>query len=569
MRRVVMLAVAIVLLAALAVGVGAETCATQVTYQATVSQDQSCSMTVTAAIHLDEPVSELTFPVPVDATNITLNGTRVGSTLTNEARHVDISGIVGNVAGDFTVSLSYYIKDVVEVNDNGFLELQLPLLSGFLYPIQKVGFTLTMPGDLSYKPSFSSGYHQANIEQVLVYSAVNNTVTGTSNQAMKDRETLTMTVLVTEEMFPQAAIQLQDLDPYYIAMAISGVLALVYWLIFLRNPPPRVSSVPTPPEGFSAGQLGSIISLQGTDLTAMIFSWAQLGYLTIQTGRSERVLLHKRMDMGNERSLFEQKNFQRLFGSRSVVDTSGFRYAALYQKLAAGSGNVQSLVHPKSGSKYLFRFLMALVGAFCGVCLGLTVTVEAAVQWFPTVLIALACGGASWLIQQWADSLFSQHNGKLILSLALCVAWIAFSVQAGTYQLDIWIIVLQLLAGLMTTFGGRRTDAGRQLIAEVLGFRLFLQTIPRTQLQQIRRQNPEYFHALAPYALALGCDQIFAKRFGRDKQPPCPYIVGVPQEYMTAEEWNKVLRRTARSMEARMRQMPVEKIAGFFRGLTR
>ena len=143
------------------------------------------------------------------------------------------------------------------------------------------------------------------------------------------------------------------------------------------------------------------------------------------------------------------------------------------------------------------------------------------------------------------------------------------SVQAGTYQLDIWIVLLQLLAGLMTTFGGRRTDAGRQLINEVLGFRLYLQTIPRTQLHLIRRQNPEYFHDLAPYALALGCDQIFAKRFGRDKQPPCPYIVGVPQEYMTAAEWNKILRRTARSMEARMRQMPVEKVAGFFRSLTR
>ena len=569
MRRIVILAVAIMLFALLAIGVGAETCATQVTYQATVSQDQSCSITVTANIHLEEPVSELTFPVPVDATNITLNGTRVGSTLTNQARHVDLKGIVGSVAGDFTINLSYYIKDVVAPDENGFLQLQIPMLSGFLYPVQKVGFTVTMPGNLSYEPAFSSGYHQTNIEQVLVYSAMNNTVTGTSNQTMKDRETLTMTVQVTEEMFPQAVIQLQDLDPYYLAMAISGVLALIYWILFLRNPLPRVNSVPTPPEGFSAGQLGSIISLQGADLTTMIFTWAQLGYLTIQTGRTERVLLHKRMDMGNERSVFEQKNFQRLFGSRSVVDTSGFRYAALYQKLAAGSGNTQGLVHPKSGSKHLFRFLMSVVGALCGVCLGLTVTVEAAVQWFPTVLLALACGCASWLIQLWADSMFSQHSGKLVLSLVLCVVWIAVSVQAGTYQLDIWIIVLQLLAGLMTTFGGRRTDAGRQLINEVLGFRLFLQTIPRTQLHHIRRQNPDYFHTLAPYALALGCDKIFAKRFGRDKQPPCPYIVGVPQEYMTATEWNKVLRRTARSMEARMRQMPIEKISGFFRSLTR
>ena len=162
-----------------------------------------------------------------------------------------------------------------------------------------------------------------------------------------------------------------------------------------------------------------------------------------------------------------------------------------------------------------------------------------------------------------------EHSGKLILSLVLCVAWIAMSVQAGTYQLDIWIVLLQLLAGLMTTFGGRRTEAGRHLLAEVLGFRLYLQTIPRVQLQHIRRQNPEYFHSLAPYAMALGCDQTFIRRFGRDLQPPCPYIVGVPQKPMTAAEWHKIFRRIARSMEARMRQMPVEKVAGFFRSLTR
>lgn len=569
MRRITIFITAIILLMLLSVGVSAQTGATQVTYQASVSSDESCSMAVSATIHLDEPVSDLTFPVPAGAANISLNGTRVGSTLSDGVRHVDLSGITGKIAGDFTVNISYTLKDVVETTKDGILQLRLPLLSGFAYPVEKLGFTITMPGELSYNPSFSSGYHKTNIEQVLVFSASGNTITGTSNQQMKDRETLEMTLMVTEEMFPQTTIKLQDLDAYYLAMAISGVLALLYWLIFLRNLPPRFSSVTAPPEGYSAGQLGSIINLQGTDLTAMIFSWAQLGYIVIQAGRTERVLLHKHMEMGNERSLFEQKCFQQLFGNRTTVDTSGFRYAALYQRLTSKTGSLQGLVHPRSGSKYLFRFFMAVVGAISGICMGLTLSAEAASQWFPAALLAIFCGVTSWLLQSWADSLFSRHRGTLVFGLVLCAVWIILCVQANTYTLDLWIILLQLLAGLMTTFGGRRTEAGRQLLAEVLGFRVYLQSIPRVQLQHIRRQNPDYFHSLSPYALALGCDQLYASRFGRDMQPPCPYITGVPQKPMTAAEWNKILRRIANSMESRMRQMPLEKLAGLFRGFLR
>lgn len=569
MRRITMLIVAILLLTLLTVGASAATCATQVTYQASVSNDESCSIVASVTIHLDEPVKDLTFPVPAEATNISLNGTRVGSTLTNEARHVDLSGITGSMAGDFTVNISYYLKDVVAPDENGILQLRIPMLSGFDYPVEKLGFTITMPSELSHNPSFSSGYHKTNIEQMLVFSASGNTVTGTSNQQMKDRETLEMTLVVTEEVFPQAVIKLQNLEVYYLIMAICGVLGLVYWIIFLRNLPPRFTSVAAPPEGYSAGQLGSVINLQGTDLTAMIFSWAQLGYIVIQAGRTERVLLHKHMDMGNERSLYEQKCFQQLFGSRNVVDCSGFRYAGLYQRLSARAGSLQGLVHPRSGSKLVFRFLMALVGAFCGVCLGLTLSAEAALPWIPAVLLGAFCGVTSWFLQTWADSLFTQHKGKLIFGLMLCAVWLVLCVRANTFQLDIWIILLQVLAGLMATFGGRRTEAGRHLLAEVLGFRLYLQTIPRVQLQHIRRQNPEYFHSLAPYAMALGCDQTFIRRFGRDLQPPCPYIVGVPQKPMTAAEWHKIFRRIARSMEARMRQMPLEKFTGFFRSFIR
>ena len=65
----------------------------------------------------------------------------------------------------------------------------------------------------------------------------------------------------------------------------------------------------------------------------MVFTWAQLGYLLIQTDSGGKVLLHKRMDMGNERSLFENKIFALLFGSRQAVDATGYPYAKLSRKV--------------------------------------------------------------------------------------------------------------------------------------------------------------------------------------------------------------------------------------------
>ncbi len=569
MRRFFLLITTIVLLCAMAVSTSAQTCATQVTCQATVSSDESCAVTVSATFHLDTPVEEFYFPLPAQASNITLNGSRVGSTVSGDVRLVDLTGITGSMAGDFTVSISYQLRDVVSKDENEMLQLQLPLLSGFSYPVAKLGFTVTMPGAVTVKPSFSSGYHQANIEQDLVFSYTGNTVTGTSSQELKDHETLLMTLPVSEEVFPQTAINLEELDALYLSLVIAIVLGLVYWLIFLRAAPPRHLTVAAPPQGYNAGQLGSLISLRGTDLTAMIFSWAQLGYLTIHLGKGNRVVLYKRMEMGNERSPFEQRCFQTLFGKRDVMDTSGLRFIAVYQKLAGKTAGFQDIVHRHSGSKYVFRFFMAVAGLFDGICMGLTLGMEAAAPWLPAALLAAGCFIAGWLIQLWAESLFCRSRGRLVWALLLCTAWGVTGWFAGTLVLDIWIILLQLLAGLMSTFGGRRTDAGRQLMSEVLGFRRYLRSIPRTQLQYIRKQNPDYFHTLVPYALAFGCDKTFAKRFGRDKQPPCPYITGISKTPMTALQWSKLLRAAARSMEFRLRRQPLEKVTDFFSNLTR
>ena len=77
------------------------------------------------------------------------------------------------------------------------------------------------------KPAFSSGYHQANIEKDLYFTTSGATITAVSQAELKDHETLTMTLLVTEEMFPQKRIVAPEVETAVTLTAVFLVLALL------------------------------------------------------------------------------------------------------------------------------------------------------------------------------------------------------------------------------------------------------------------------------------------------------------------------------------------------------
>ena len=568
MRRILTVAVTVVLLICLLTcTVSAETNASKVNVYATVSSDGSCQVTVTALLHLEQPMSELYFPLPREAEGVTLNGARVSTTRTANARQVDLSGIAGNMVGDFSVTMTYVLRDLVAYNENEILQLQLPLLSGFAYPVAQLEYSVTMPGELRSKPAFSSGYHHSSIEKDLTSQVSGPVISGMSNKGLKDHETLTMTVTVTEEMFPQTRIELPDFNLTNTLMWIALALAAVYWLIFLRCRVPHRMTTTSAPEGFGAGQMGAVLHMQGADLTLMIFSWAQLGYLYMGRGRNGHILLRKQMDMGNERSSFEQKCFSNLFGRRDVVDTSELRYVEMWEKTAKMGANIQSLVHPKSGSKKIFRLLAALIGLFGGAGVGIAIGTGAAVQWLWVVLFAIAGFLVSWQIQRWAEGLLLLNKKPLWVSLALCTVWLVLSALAGVFSIGFWMIVSQLLAGLFSAFGGRRTEAGMQTCSQVLGLRRYLRKVSREDLQRICQSNPEYFYTMVPYALALGVDKHFAKRFGKLQLPECPYMDLGTDVRMTAAGWSERFRKVSDMMNDRRKHMWRERISGAVRSI--
>lgn len=531
-----------------------------------VSQDGSCQVTMVVTLHLEEAVSQLRFPIPKDARNVSLNGSSAPVRRSGGSTYIDLSRTLGSALGDFTINISYTLNNIISRNENDGLELTVPLLSGFAYPVEVFQFNVTLPGQIGEKPIFSSGYWLTSIESDLTFQVEGAAVTGQTIKQLKDRETLTMTLAVDENLFPQAAPEIRlDVALDDTAMLVCGILALVYWLVFLRCLPPRRIRRATAPDGLTAGEMGAALIGSGVELTGMVLSWAQMGYILIQLDNNGRVLLHKRMEMGNERSSYENKVFRNLFGKRHVVDGTGTQYALLCRKVAATSPNMTDLYLRHSGNPRLMRILAAGIGLFGGFSMGFAIAGGSALQWLLILLLSALGAAAAWLIQGLAMQLHLRRSLPIRMGLAAILLLLVLGLLAGEMGVALTVIATQLLFGLMTGYGGRRSQLGKQTMQQIVGLRRYLRTVSREEIQRLQKQNPEFYHTLAPYALALGVDQAFAKRFGPIRLPRCPYLTTGMDGHLTAAEWCRMLKKAADALDRRQKRLPLDQFLSLFR----
>lgn len=526
-----------------------------------VKQDGSCDVTLTITLQFDAPVGELSFPLPANARNITVNGASARSTQTSTVRKVDISSHISGI-GTNTLVIRYSLPDTVTADKKGNLTMTLPLLSGFAFPVEKMSFTVTLPGEVESKPSFSSTYRPQDVETVMYIQINGSVISGSFLERLQDTESLTMTLSVTEKMFPQSMAKKWSLDTVDLLMAGVALLAAAYWLITMRTAFPRKLRRATAPEGVTAGVLGCILNGRGVDFTMMVLSWAQMGYILIQPDDNGRVLLHKRMDMGNERSDYENRYFRSLFGRRRTVDATGYHYARMCAKAERTVLGAQSYYHRATGNPRVFRLVMALIGVLAGISMANAVVRDTGWQVVLGILFSILFGAASWMIQSAAIHLRDRNRIKVWIGLGCAALWILVSVLTEEWNVAMFVVPAEFVAGLAAAYGGRRSEAGKQMVSELWGLRRFLRDAAQADLQRILRTNPDYFYSMAPYALALGVDRSFARQVGNNKLPACTYLTTGMDGDMTAAEWSRLLRETVAAMDALKQRMPIDRLLG-------
>ena len=526
-----------------------------------VDSDGTCQVSLTMQLSLDAAENDLVFPLPRTARDVSLNGHNVRSPLRSGYRIVDLSDVVPG-AGIYTVTIQYSLPDSTVLNEEDQLILQFDLLSGFAFPIEKMHFTVTLPGAPEYRPGFTSTYYQETADSLMDLTVEGNTISATVTQPLKDQETLTMSLVVSEDMFPQSVAKKWKMGTDDVMMLGLAVLALAYWLLTMRCLPPRRSRKAQEPEGLTAGELGCRLTGQGVDFTMLVVSWAQMGYLLIQLDDNGRVLLHKRMDMGNERSDFEVRYFKNLFGHRRTVDGTGLHYARLCQKAARATPNIRDYYQRSSGNPKIFRFLCTAIGLLGGISLATAFANDTVWQVILSILLGAVTTVSSFIIQTGAKALHLRRKQFLWLGLGCSVLWLLLGIWSGEWNVALLVIAAQWLCGLATAYGGRRNEAGRLYMSQILGLRRYMCHVSTGDLQRIMQQNPDYYYALAPYAMALDVDRIFAKRFGKQQLPQCTYMTTGMDGHATAREWNNLLREAVSALDERYQRLTLEQFLG-------
>ncbi len=573
MRRFFVFLSLILLLVTLAVPAGAESIVQNADIHASVSQDGSGTVQLQMQFYADQTFPELIFPVPGKARNVVVNGSRLKKQETDTGiSYVDISHIC-TAPGLYSLAVSFSLNSMVAIQEEDIygdalpkeeqqLMLSIPLLSGFAYPTKAMTVSVSLPGELSediaLRPVFYSGYHQNLIEKELEISYSGSQITAVLKNPLKGRETLRME-MPAREMFPRIEARRLAFGTEELIMCVVAVFAVLYWLLFLRAGVFWPAACATPPEGITAGHVGTILTGRGNDLTTMVLSWAQMGYLLIHKDDHGRVLLHKRMEMGNERSSFENRCFRSLFGRKKMIDGTGYHYAQLCRKIAADRSDGTNLFRRRSGNPGVLRFLGVLVGMLGGVSLAVTVSSGSLLFGLAITLFALLCGVLSYLIQHWAVY-WHQHRRLYLISLLCAGLWIFLGVQLEDTVTAACVVAFQLIVGFAAAYGGLRTESGKHMRRQILGLRKYLKTHSKKQLRSIYRADPEYFFALLPYAIALGVAVPFARGFGPTRLPACPFLTTGMDAHMSASEWNRTISKVVRALNARQQRLPIEKL---------
>ena len=569
MKRIFSLLICLVLMAGcFCIPVSAESAASSVNLMCTVNSEGDCLATMTVNLRLEAQMEKLYFPLPLNAKNITLNGSQVTTTKSASATLVNISKLSDGYVGELVMRFEYTLPEAVQVTNvskdgkkaDWQLLLEIPLLSGFDYPVESLSFTITMPpGQMPNRPALSSIYRQTSIESDIPFRVVGSQIIGSTKTVMNDHEGVTLSMVVTKEMFPTVSTYVREGNPELTPMILFGVLALLYWLITLRTWPLIRTQTTTPPEGITAGELGCRLTLAGGDLTMMVFSWAQLGYLYIAQDEKGRILLHKRMDMGNERSPFENTIYKMLFGSRKVVDATGYGYAKLVRKVQGIVPQERSMYRRNSGNVKIFRALACVSQVFCGICVAMNMTGILPLGILLAVILAPFSMVTAWLVQDVAYRTHLRGKVPVLIGFVCILLWILLGVFCGQLWIPLCCILGQWVIGYFAAYGGRRSDLGRHDAGQVLGLRRYVKRLPKEDIARFLRNDPDYYFNYAPYALALGVINPYSRAFGQRKLAPCPYLIIKDTDRHTAQEWGQILADAADLMDHKARRMQIEK----------
>ena len=376
-----------------------------------------------------------------------------------------------------------------------------------------------------------------------------NTLTFDSRDIIYPKEVLNLSVAV-DGAFARAP------EPGAYAMVIGSavVVALalrLHWL-FGRDRREPIAVELYPPDGMNSAEVGYVINdnCSNTDVTALLYEWASLGYLRMES-RGEVITLAKEKDLDPGRRTYEKRLFNSLFryGDGRQVTTEQLK-DHFYKDIAEAKGEVKARF---AGAQALYdrgtagvRWLTMLLGLVPMIWLscvcaqaemagGVAGVMEGSIACLPFI----AAYGITRLVGRQRFKMKPVVQGLCYLGIAVVTLGLIslFGLRIVTAELPLWMRVCPVAGSaatlLISMFIRRRSAYGAKVLAQILGLRQFILMAEKDRLEALTHEDPAYFYRMLPYAQVLGLTDKWIDQF-REIAVPTPAWYDSDQDLMPA-----------------------------------
>jgi uncharacterized membrane protein YgcG len=308
-------------------------------------------------------------------------------------------------------------------------------------------------------------------------------------------------------------------------MAASFFYYLVAWMLVGKDPE-KGTIIPRwePPKGFSpaAVRFLSRMGFDNTCFTAGVLGLAVKGVAEIEQDGKHYTL--KKIHGDTSKLLpDEHQLFRDLLGNRSSLalrqhnhSVIGKARKALKKTLAL---NIEKIYFLRNVKWWIAGVAISLAGLLCLLFPDGHVNFEVV---FIVVWLSIWSAGTGMLlssvIRLWRSGSYFSAVPMMLFSIPFVGGWLLgcafFYVAAGPWALGAFV-----LAGVMNAVFHHLIKAptrlGRRIMDESDGFKLYLSVAEEERLNLLNppEKTPELFERFLPYALALGCEQNWAKKF--------------------------------------------------------
>jgi uncharacterized membrane protein len=378
---------------------------------------------------------------------------------------------------------------------------------------------------------FSSGTKGSTNSSKVSYSVTGNVITGVVTNTLSSGEALTVRLTLPEGYFVGVSSNFDFYAIFAIAVCIIFVVvAYVLWAKYGKDDKVVETVEFYPPEGYNSAEIGFLYKGESNDegVISLLVYLANKGYIKIdETDKKVLFAKSKGFRITKVKEYDGENENERIFLNGLFKNKDSVTASDLYDKFYITLDKIKSNLNSKENKQKIFdknatgmkKWLVIMV-----IAIFILITVKPVMEYsdFEEAAIALVFTGLGFSVL--FGTLFSKTN--ILIKIFAGIWGIGFAlsgacsivvpaIQDNQMYIAMYVVGIICVAVVIFFIGimPKRTPFGNEMLGKLRGFKRFLETAEKQQLEALVNENPEYFYNILPYTYALGVSSVWMKKF--------------------------------------------------------